>query len=64
MDKSLDLHEQCSTRNCLLIHNVKDNVKENTDEVITDTLEKEKVSNNDIDPINLEKDIPEIYLGL
>ena len=52
MDKSLDCHEQYSRRNCLLIHGVKENKKEDTDEVVTEIFEKEmeeKVSVNYID---------------
>ena len=52
MDRSLDHHEQYSRRNCLLIHGVKENEKEDTDEVVTEFFEKEmkeKVSANDID---------------
>ena len=40
MDKSLDCHEQHSRRNCLLIHGVKENKKEDTDEVVTEIFEK------------------------
>ena len=52
MDKSLDRHEQCSRRNCLLIHGLKENEKEDTDEVVIESFEKvmkEKLSSNDID---------------
>ena len=52
MDMSLDHHEQYSRRNCLLIHDVKENEKENTDEVVIEFFEKEmkeKLSANDID---------------
>ena len=31
MDRSLNCHEQYSRRNCLLIHGMKENEKENTD---------------------------------
>ena len=41
MDKSLDCHEQYSRRNCLLIHGVKENKKEDTDEVVIEIFEKE-----------------------
>ena len=34
MDRSLDRHEQYSRRNCLLTHGVKENEKEDTDEVV------------------------------
>ena len=52
MDRSLDRHEQYSRRNCLLIHGVKENQKEDTDEVVIEFFEKkmkEKLSANDID---------------
>ena len=52
MDKSLDCHEQYSRRNCLLIHGVKENKKEDTDEVVIEIFEKEmeeKISVNYID---------------
>ena len=52
MDRSLDRHEQYSRRNCLLIHGVKENEKEDTDEVVIEFFEKEmeeKLSSNDID---------------
>ena len=52
MDRSLDRHEQYSRRNCLLIHGVKENKKEDTDEVVIEFFEKEmkeKLSANDID---------------
>ena len=40
MDRSLDHHEQYSRRNCLLIHGVKENEKEDTDEVVIKFFEK------------------------
>ena len=57
MDRSLDCHEQYSRRNCLLIHcllihGVKENEKEDTDEVVITFFEKEmkeKLSANDTD---------------
>ena len=52
MDRSLDRHEQYSRRNCLLIHGVKENEKEDTDEVVIEFFQKEmkeKLSANDID---------------
>ena len=52
MDRSLDCHEQYSRRNCLLIHGVKENEKEDTDEIVIEIFEKEmqeKVAVNDID---------------
>ena len=52
MDRSLDRHEQYCRRNCLLIHGIKENKKEDTDEFIIEIFEKEmqeKVSANDID---------------
>ena len=52
MDRSLDHREQYFRRTCLLIHDVKENKKENTDEVVTEFFEKEvkeKLSVNDID---------------
>ena len=52
MDRSLNCHEQYSRRNCLLIHGVKENEKEDTDEVVIEFFEKEmkeKLSANDID---------------
>ena len=48
----MDRHEQYSRRNCLLIHGVKVNEKEDTDEVVIEFFEKElkeKLSANDID---------------
>ena len=36
MDMCLDHHEQYSRRNCLLIHGVKENEKEDTSEVVID----------------------------
>ena len=67
MDRSLDRHEQYSRRNCLLIHGVKENEKEDTDKVVIEFFEKEmkeKLSANDIDPIDLEKNKLEVDLGL
>ena len=52
MDRSLVCHEQYSRRNCLLIHRVKKNEKEGTNEVVIEFLEKEmkeKLSANGID---------------
>ena len=52
MDRSLDRHEQYCRRNCLLIHDVKENKKEDTDEVVIEFFEKEmkeKLSANVID---------------
>ena len=52
IDRSLNCHEHYSRRNCLLIHGVKDNRKEDTDEVAIEIIEKEmqeKVSVNEID---------------
>ena len=52
MDRSLNSREHYSRRNCLLIHGVKDNRKEHTDEVVIEMFEKEmqeKVSVNEID---------------
>ena len=51
MDRIPDRHEQCSGRNCLLIHGVKEIEKEDTDEVVIEFFEKEmkeKLSANDI----------------
>ena len=50
MDRNLDRHEQYSRRNCLLTHGVKENEKEDTDEVVTEFEQKieEKLSANDI----------------
>ena len=67
VDRSLDCHEQYSRRNCLLIHGVKENEKEDTDKVVIEFFEKEmkeKLSANDIDPIDLEKNKLEVDLGL
>ena len=67
MDRSLDRHEQYSRRNCLLIHGVKESEKEDTDEVVIEFFEKEmkeKLSANDIDPIDLEKNKLEVDLSL
>ena len=68
MDRSLDRHEQYSRRNCLLIHGVKENEKEDTDEVVIEFFEKEmkeKLSANDIDRSHqLGKKKPEVDLGL
>ena len=52
MDRSLDHHEQYSRRNYLLIHGLKENEKEDTDEVAIEIFKKEmqeKVSVSDID---------------
>ena len=52
MDRTLDCHGQYSRRNCVLIHGVKENKKEDTDEVVIELFEKEieeKLSANDID---------------
>ena len=40
-DRSMGCHEQYSRRNCFLVHGVKENKKQNTDEVILEILEKE-----------------------
>ena len=51
-DGSLDCHEQYSKRNCLLTHGVKENKKEDIDEVVIEFFKKEmkeKFSANDID---------------
>ena len=40
MDRSLDCHEEYSRRNCLLIHDVKENEKEDTDEVVIEVFKK------------------------
>ena len=67
MDRNLDCHEQYSRRNCLVIHSVKENEKEDTEEVDIEFFEKEmkeKLSASDIDPIDLEKNKPEVDLGL
>ena len=52
VDRSLDNHAQYSRGNCLHIHGVKENEREDTDEVVIEIFEKEiqeKVSANDID---------------
>ena len=52
MDRTLDCHGQYSRRNRVLIHGVKENKKEDTDEVVIELFEKEieeKLSANDID---------------
>ena len=52
MDRSLDRHEQYSRINCLLFHDVKENEKEDTEEVVIEFFEKEmkeKSSANEID---------------
>ena len=52
----MDRHEQYSRRNYLLIHGVKENEKEDTEEVVISIFEKEmqeKVSANDIDRSHL-----------
>ena len=41
MDRSLDRHKKYSRRNCLLIQSVKENEKEDTDEVVIELFEKE-----------------------
>ena len=41
MERSLDHDEQCSRRNCLLIHGLKENEKEDTDVVVLEFFEKE-----------------------
>ena len=48
----MDRHEHYSRRNCFLIHGVKVNEKEGTDEVVIEFFEKElkgTLSANDID---------------
>ena len=40
MDRSVDCYEQYFRRNCLLIHGMKENDKENTNQVIIEILEK------------------------
>ena len=55
MDRSLVCHEQYSRRNCLLIHGLKEKEKEDTDEIVKEFFKKEmeeKLSANDIDPID------------
>ena len=67
MGRCLNLYKQYSRRNCLLIHGVKKNEKEDSDKVVIEIFineMEEKVSVNDIDPINLEKDTPEVDLSL
>ena len=67
MGRCPNLYKQYSRRNCLLIHGVKKNEKEDSDEVVIEIFineMEEKVSVNDIDPINLEKDTPEVDLSL
>ena len=68
MHRSLDCHEQYSRRNFLLIHGVKKNEKEDTDEVVIEFFQKEmkqKLSANDIDRSHrLEKNKSEAELGL
>ena len=52
MGRCLNLYKQYSRRNCLLIHGVKENEKEDTDEVVIEIFineMEEKVSVNDID---------------
>ena len=41
MDRSLDRHEQYSRRNYLIVHSVKENEKEDTDEIVIEFFEKE-----------------------
>ena len=63
MDRSLDRHEQYSRRNCLLIHGVKENEKEDTDEVVIEFFEKEM--EDDINRSHrLGKNKPEVDPGL
>ena len=68
MDMCLDRHGQYSRRNRLLIHGVKENEKEDTDEVVIKFFEKEmkeKLSSNDmIGSVDLEKNKLEVDLGL
>ena len=68
MDRSLDHHEQYSRKNCLLIHGVKENEKDDTDEVVIEFFQKEmkeKLSVNDIDRSHrLGKNKPKVALGL
>ena len=45
MDRSLDRHEQYFRRNCLLIHGMEENEKEDTDEVAKETFENEMQEN-------------------
>ena len=68
MDMCLDSHGQYSRRNCLLIHGVKENEKEDTDEVVIEFFEKEmkeKLSSNDmIGSVDLERNKLEVDLCL
>ena len=68
MDRSLDRHEQYSRRNCLLFHGVEENEKEDTDGVLQNSLKKKWKKNVQpmtyVDPIDLEKNKPEVDLGL
>ena len=68
MDMCLDRHGQYSRRNCLLIHGVKENEKEDTDEVVIEFFEKEmkeKLSSNDmIGSVDLERNKLEVDLCL
>ena len=68
MDGSLDHDEQYSRRNYFLIHRLKENEKEDTDEIVIEVFKKEmqeKVSVSDINrSYRLGKNIPEVDLGL
>ena len=67
MNRSLDSYEQYSRRNYLLIHGVTEKENEDTDKLVIEFFEKEmeeKLSANDIDPIDLEKNKPEVDRGI
>ena len=68
MDRSLDCHEQYSRRNCLLIHGVKENEKEHTDEIVIEFFKKKWKKNyqpmTQIDSIDLKENKAEADLGL
>ena len=63
-----DHPEQYSRKNCLLIHCVRENEKDDTDEVVIEFFEKKWKKNyqpmTQIDPIDLEKSKAEVDLGL
>ena len=67
MYRSLDHPEQYSRKNCLLIHCVRENEKDDTDEVVIEFFEKKWKKNyqpmRQIDPIDLEKSKAEVDLG-
>ena len=52
LNRVIDRHGQCSRRNCILVHGVKESENEDTDVVVMETLNEllqEKLTDLDID---------------